>query len=94
MGAKLRKNVQNSLLIIHILLFVKIGKCFKSYFKGLFLMNNAKKAFIEYQVLKEKTKKIMKKSQEKLLVIRKIVVPLQRFNKQLIVLQVLKAQKK
>ena len=27
-------------------------------------------------------------------VIRKIVVPLQRFNKQLIVLQVLKAQKK
>ena len=57
-------------------------------------MNNAKKAFIEYQVLKEKTKKIMKKSQEKLLVIQKIVVPLQRFNKQLIVLQVLKAQKK
>ena len=57
-------------------------------------MNNDKKAFIEYQILKEKTTKIMKKKSEKLLVIRKIVVPLQRFNKQLIVLQVLKAQKK
>lgn len=57
-------------------------------------MNNDKKVFIEYQILKEKTTKIMKKKSEKLLVIRKIVVPLRRFNKQLIVLQVLKTQKK
>ena len=61
MGAKIQKNVHNSILTIHILLFVKIGKCFVSYFKGLILMNNDKKAFIEYQILKEKTTKIMKK---------------------------------
>ena len=35
----------------------------------------------------------MKKSPKKLHIIRKIVVPLQRFNKQLIVLQVLKMKK-
>lgn len=50
-------------------------------------------ADIEYQVFKEKVLKNIKKSSLKLQVIRKNIVPLQRFNKQLIVLQVLKTQK-
>ena len=43
---------------------------------------------IDYQILRKNLQKNMKKSVEKLHVIQKIAVPLQRFNKQLIVLQV------
>jgi len=52
-----------------------------------------RKAVVEYQGLKENKQNLLKKSSENLHVIRKIVVPLQRFNKQLIVLHVLKTQK-
>ena len=45
-------------------------------------------SFVEYQTLKKKLVKKMKKNVQKLHVIQKIAVPLQRFNKQLIVLHV------